>query len=83
MRNKSSAFESSELKLIVHRQSRSHPKSKLPLNRGKHSESRDSVIQDQLLRDVEQRLKLFEVGVLSNYHCNFLQDVSLLSSLLT
>ena len=42
------------------KQSRSHPGSKLQFDRGNVP---DLVLQDQLLRDVEQCLELLKVGV--------------------
>ena len=73
------------LYFFVMKQSRSHPGSKVPFNRGN---IQDLVLltQDQLLRDVEQRLERIKVGVpvgAQVYHCNFLQVVPLLSSLWT
>ena len=43
-------------------QSRSHPGSKLPINRGNVPDL-VRVVQDQFLRDVEQHLERLEVGV--------------------
>ena len=71
------------LHLSQTKQSRSHPGSKVALNRG-NIQNLVILIQDQLLHDVGQRLERFEVGVLvRNQFRNFLQDVPLHSSLLT